>query len=197
MPCNATDTVKKRIGRPCVDIDLETVEHMRTAGLTWAEIARELHVGRQTLLNYRQSNARLAPRSTFAVATHRDLSRDSQRRRGRPLALGNLTQANHLRVQGHTWRDISVRLGVSRSALAAARRRNVARDNLPHQQTLLRQAARFLQANLGQGLTPLEFRDAKELVALITSVHRENGELRSILAKARRRIQDYEAMLRR
>lgn len=129
--------------------------------------------------------------------------------RGRPPREVSLEIADRLRASGLSWASIAQELGVARETLRVHRshgsltRREwkrgpaevVKRAHLPHQAQLLRAASRYLKANLGQGLTPLEFKDAKGLVRLIGSVYRENDSLRDALSKARLRIRDLERML--
>jgi hypothetical protein len=63
------------------------------------------------------------------------------------------------------------------------------------QKKLLRMAARYLRADFGEGLTPIELKDAQALARLIWLLSTENKSLREALAKARRAIKDYERML--
>ena len=115
---------------------------------------------------------------------------------GRPLRQFRLAHADEMRSRGLSLSAISRELGVHRNTLLNRRARGQdERAHLKSQQVMLRSAQRYLKANLGEGLTPLEFRDAKDLVRLLTMLYRENTELRDGLIKARRQIRDLERAL--
>lgn len=91
-------------------------------------------------------------------------------------------------------------LDVHRNTLLAHRARAhheaEERFQMPRQKRLLVSADRFLRANQGEGLTPMEFRSAEDLVRFLAEIYRENAELREALAKARAQIRDYEQWAR-
>jgi hypothetical protein len=103
-----------------------------------------------------------------------------------------------MRTEGLSWGAIASRLGVHRNTLLNHRRGGYSeRFVTVPQKRLLKAAARFLRADLGEGLTRLELKDAQSLVRLLRALSTENEELREALTKARQQIRDYEWMLRR
>ena len=115
---------------------------------------------------------------------------------GRPRAALQLTEADKMRSQGQSWSEISRTLGIHRNTLLNHRRGGYSARmvSLP-QKKLLRMASRFLKADSGEGLTRVEFKDARSFVYLLRLLSTENEELREALGKARQAIRDYERIL--
>ena len=131
----------------------------------------------------------------FAASLDEDI-RDIKR--GRPRLDLSLVAVDQFRAAGMTWGAIAREMGVSRNGLLAARgRHDVPRGAPLDQRKVVRGASRFLRANLGEGLTPVEFKDAKSFARLLELLHTDNARLRESLSKARRQIRDLERALAR
>lgn len=180
------------IGRPPTAVPMDTVRELRAAGATWAEVARATGFHRNTILSHRQRHGvRVKDRSLAG-------ERERERTQLGPEKRIGLAEADRLRATGTTWSVIARKLGVSVETLLKHRKRNAEpRGALPSQRRLVLAASRFLRANLGEGLTPVEFTSAKGLVDWLRALHRENGELRVALTKSRQRVRDLERMLAR
>lgn len=89
-------------------------------------------------------------------------------------------------------------LEVNRNTLLAHRQRGEQeRFAMPRQKRMLLAAARYLRANMGEGLTPIELRSAEDLVRFLGALYRDNAELREALGKAQGQIRDLTKELAR
>lgn len=120
------------------------------------------------------------------------------RPRGRPRINLNLVVTDKMRAAGQSWGAISRGLGVHRNTLLAHRQGGYSERFVPiPQKRLLRVAARFLRADMGEGLTQIELKDAQMLVRLLRFLSIENEKLREALSRARQQIRDYERLMAR
>ena len=123
------------------------------------------------------------------------------KKRGRPRLPVKLDLADRLRTSGLSWDEVSKMLDVHRNTLLAHRTRAhteaTERFQMPRQKRMLVAAGRFLRANQGEGLSPMELRSAEDLVRYLSAIYREAAGLRETLAKVQAQIHDYERMMRR